>query len=461
MQDLTTGSIPRHIIRLAVPMMFGMLFQTLYYLVDLYFVAKVGDAALAGVGAAGTLQFIVMAATQVLGVGTTVLISHAAGQKDREAATRVFNQSLLLAALGGVITLVAGLLFSGAYMRRLAADAATIDAGTAYLRYFAPALALQFGLITLGSALRGTGVAKPGMVIQVVSVLINAILAPILIAGWGTGRAMGAAGAGLATLISIAIGVVMGWGYFQTGDRFAKLDMAQLRPNSPVLKRLLKVGLPAGGEFGLMFIVTGLMYWLIRPFGAPAQAGYGLGTRIMQSIMLPAMAIAFAASPVAGQNVGAGLADRVRATFRHAVLIGSVVMFTATLFVQWQSDRILGWFTTDAAVIAVGASFLHVISWNFVAQGVIFTASGMFQALGNTIPALISSAVRIVLFAGPAVWLSRQTGFTLNDVWWYSVATVTVQMLLSGWLVRRELTKRLHGMVPRSAPPIEAVAAAA
>jgi Na+-driven multidrug efflux pump len=129
--------------------------------------------------------------------------------------------------------------------------------------------------------------------------------------------------------------------------------------------------------------------------------------------------------------------------------------------VQWQSDRILGWFTTDAAVIAVGASFLHVISWNFVAQGVIFTASGMFQALGNTIPALISSAVRIVLFAGPAVWLSRQTGFTLNDVWWYSVATVTVQMLLSGWLVRRELTKRLHGMVPRSAPPIEAVAAAA
>jgi putative MATE family efflux protein len=461
MQDLTTGSISRHIIRLAVPMMLGMLFQTLYYLVDLYFVAKVGDAALAGVGAAGTLQFIVMAATQVLGVGTTVLISHAAGRQDRDDATRVLNQSLLLAIVGGVVTLVAGLLFSGAYMRRIAADAATIEAGIAYLRYFAPGLALQFGLITLGSALRGTGVAKPGMVIQVVSVLINAILAPILIAGWGTGRPMGAAGAGLATLISILVGVSIGWIYFVRGDRFARVDLSQLRPDLPVLTRLLKVGLPAGGEFGLLFIVTGLMYWLIRPFGAPAQAGYGLGTRIMQSIILPAMAIAFAASPVAGQNMGAGLADRVRATFRHAAIIGSAVMFAVTLIVQWQADRVLGWFTTDAAVIAVGASFLHVISWNFVAQGLIFTASGMFQALGNTIPALISSTVRILLFAGPAIWLSRQRGFTLNEVWWYSVATVTLQMLLSLWLVRREMGRRLHGLRPRNTTSIEAIPAAA
>jgi Na+-driven multidrug efflux pump len=272
---------------------------------------------------------------------------------------------------------------------------------------------------------------------------------------------MGAAGAGLATLISILIGVSMGWIYFVRGDRFARVDLSQLRPNLPVLTRLLKVGLPAGGEFGLLFIVTGLMYWLIRPFGAPAQAGYGLGTRIMQSIMLPAMAIAFAASPVAGQNMGAGLADRVRATFRHAAIIGSAVMFVTTLIVQWQADRVLGWFTTDAAVIAVGASFLHVISWNFVAQGLIFTASGMFQALGNTIPALISSTVRILLFAGPAIWLSRQRGFTLNEVWWYSVATVTVQLLLSLWLVRHEMGRRLHGLRPRNSAPIEAMPAAA
>ncbi|MCU0649724.1 MAG: MATE family efflux transporter [Gemmatimonadaceae bacterium] len=454
MQDLTQGPIPRHIIRMAVPMAAGMIFQTLYYLIDLYFVARLGDAAIAGVGAAGTLQFIIMAITQVLGVGTTALIAQAAGRRDRDDATRVLNQSLLLAAVAGGATLLAGVLFSGVYMRSVAADGATVAAGTAYLRWFAPSLALSFAMITLGSALRGTGITRPMMIVQIVTVVLNAALAPVLIAGWGTGRALGVAGAGIATFISVAIGVVLSWYLFYQSDPFARVVPAQLRPNGAVLKRIFTIGLPAGGEFALMFIITGLMYWIIRPFGATAQAGYGLGTRLMQSIFLPAMAVAFAASPVAGQNVGAGLADRVRETFRSAALIGSIVMVGVTILVQVEADTLLGLFTSDAAVIAVGAGFLHVISWNFVSQGLIFTASGMFQALGNTIPSLISSGVRITLFAVPAIWFSGRADFSLHTVWWWSVATVTIQMLLSVWLVRREMTRRLAGMVPRGRPDV-------
>ncbi len=207
MHDLTTGSIPRHIVRMAVPMAIGMVFQTLYYLIDLYFVARLGGAALAGVSAAGNVQFIVMALTQVLGVGTMVLIAHAAGRKDRVDANLVFNQSLLLSAIAAAIVLVGGLLFSGAYLRTLAADGPTLQAGRDYLVWFLPAMALQFALISAGSALRGTGIAKPTMVVQVLTVLLNAILAPVLIAGWGTGRPMGVAGAGLASTIAVAVGV--------------------------------------------------------------------------------------------------------------------------------------------------------------------------------------------------------------------------------------------------------------
>lgn len=451
MNDLTQGPIARHIVRMAVPMAFGMLFQTAYLLIDLYFVASLGDAALAGVSSAGTLQYIVMAATQVLAVGTTALIAQASGRRDRDDATKVFNQSLFLSGIGGVITLILGFALSGVYLRAMAADAATVEAGRRYLLAFIPALAMQFALLTLASALRGTGVAKPGMMIQVGTVVLNAILAPILIAGWGTGHPLGTLGAGLASLLSIMAGVIAGWIYFLRGDRFAQLVPAQLAPDVPTIARLFRIGLPSGAEFLLLFINTGLMYFLIRPFGAAAQAGYGLGARVMQSIFLPAMAVAFAASPVAGQNVGAGLGARVRETFRSAALIGSTVMLVATVISLWQADRMLALFTHEADVIALGTMFLHIVSFNFIAQGLIFTCSGMFQALGNTIPSLLSGASRLLTFALPAFWMSRQPGFSLQQVWWLGVVTTLLQMSISIWLLRREMNKRFPSDVSAAA----------
>ena len=442
MNDLTQGSIPRHIVKMALPMAFGMLFQTAYLLIDLYFVAGLGDAALAGVSSAGTLQYIVMAATQVLGVGTVALIAQSSGRRDRDDATLVLNQSLFLSGIGFIATLVLGFALMGTYLHTMAADAATMEAGRLYLLAFIPALALQFAMITLGSALRGAGVAKPGMMIQIGTVLLNAILAPVLIAGWGTGHPLGTLGAGLASAISIFAGVVAGWVYFLSGDRYARLDVSLMAPQRAPILRLLRIGLPSGAEFLLLFVLTGLMYFMIRPFGAAAQAGYGLGARVMQSIFLPAMAVAFAASPVAGQNVGAGNGQRVRDTFKAAALIGSGVMLLATIVSQTQSDRMLALFTKEPAVIEIGSAFLHIVAFNFIAQGLIFTCSGMFQALGNTIPSLISGVTRLATFALPALWLSRQPGFTMQQVWWLGVITITLQMGLSVWLLRRELNKR-------------------
>ena len=154
MKDLTQGPITKHILQLAIFLAVSMVFQTLYYLVDLYFVSRIGKEAIAGVGLAGNLMFVTLALTQMLGVGTATLISHAAGRKDQARAQLVFNQSFVFSMLVGLAVVVLGYLCRGPYTRWLSADDLTTKAGADYLLWFVPAIGLQFALISMASALR-------------------------------------------------------------------------------------------------------------------------------------------------------------------------------------------------------------------------------------------------------------------------------------------------------------------
>jgi putative MATE family efflux protein len=443
MRDLTQGFIPRQIVAMALPIFAGMLLQTLYFIVDLYFVSRLGNAAIAGVSAAGNVAFIVFALTQMLGVGIVALISQAVGRKNPVEANLVFNQSLVLSLICAALTVVCGYAGTTAYMGKLGADRATVMLGTTYLYWFLPGLALQFALVAMGSALRGTGIVQPTVVVQGITVLLNIVLAPVLIAGWGTGHPLGVTGAGLASTIAIAFGVALLAMYFFKLEKYVQIRPSLWAPRLTIWMRIFNIGLPAGGEFGLMFGYMAVIFWIIRMFGAAAQAGFGVGSRVMQAIFLPAMAVAFATAPIVGQNFGARRPDRVRATFRSSTVMTCGVMLTLTLICQVQSEWLIRPFSTEANVIAVGAQFLTIISCNFVASGIIFTCSSTFQGLGNTWPSLASSASRLVTFVGPAIWLSRQPWFEIRHLWFLSVATVTVQALTSLFLVRRELQRRL------------------
>jgi MATE family, multidrug efflux pump len=448
MKDLTKGSIPSHLVAMAVPMAAGMIFQTLYFFVDLYFVAKLGDAAVAGVSTAGNAMFIIMAMTQVLGVGTVALISHAVGRKDQADANLIFNQSLLIAALCGVLTLLFGYTGSVAYVKSIAADAPTVEAGVTYLYWFMPGMALQFAMVAMGSALRGTGIVQPTMVVQILTLVINTVLAPVLIAGVGTGHPMGVAGAGLASTIAIVAGVIILTAYFVRLEKYVSFHKEQWQPRIAVWKRMLGVGLPAGGEFALMFVFTAVTYWALRHFGSAAQAGFGIGARIMQGIFLPAMAIAFSIAPIAGQNFGARQPERVRETFRSAVKMCTGLMLVLMMLMQWRPDALVRFFTNEAEVVDIGSQFLHIISWNFVLSGIIFSCSNMFQALGNTLPSLYSSATRLITYSVPLIWVSTQPWFELKHVWFLSVATVILQTIVSFTLLQRQLRKRLSLLAP-------------
>jgi putative MATE family efflux protein len=443
MKDLTKGSIVSHISVMAPQIFAGMIMMMLCGLIDLYFVAGLGDAAIAGVGAAGNAGFLINALTQILNVGTVALISHAVGRKDRADANLVFNQSLGLSAAGALFTLIAGGMLARSYMRSIAADDAVVEAGTTYLLWFMPALALQFVALVMGSALRGTGIVRPTVIVQATTVILNMLLAPVLITGWGTNLALGVAGAGLASSIAVATGVVMMWIYFHRYEHYVAINSALWRPQPAQWKRILSIGLPAGGEFAIIFVNMAVIYYALRNFGAAAQAGFGIGQRLLGLIHMPAISIAFAAGAIAGQNFGSGNGERVRETFKRVVLLGTAVMIAFTMVAQWKPELLLGGFSKDAETIAVGALFLRMISLNSVAQGLIFVCSSMFQGLGNTRPVLLSSGARLLTYALPLLWLSTTPGFRIEHAWYLSIATTTLQAGLSVWLLHLEFRKRL------------------
>ena len=461
MKDLTNGSIVRHILAMAPPIMVGMVTIMICQLVDLYFVSGLGDAAVAGVAAAGNAGFLVNGLMQVLGVGAVALIAHAVGRKDRPDANLIFNQAIALSALFGLLTLAMGAALSRPYMHSVAADQATVEAGTIYLLWFMPALALQFVTQVIGSALRATGIVRPVMLVQTLAVAINIALAPVLISGWGTGYALGVAGAGLASSIAVAIGVLMLLAYFRKVERYVAFNAAQWRPQPRHLKRILNVGLPAGGEFAMMFIFMAVVYYVLRDFGAAAQAGFGIGQRVLGLIHMPALAVALAAGPIAGQNFGAGNGARVRDTFVKSALIVTIVMLGFMALAQLKPDLLLGGFSNDRETMEIAHLFLRIISFNMVAQGLIFTCSSMFQGLGNTKPVLLSSATRVFTYSLPAILLSTRPGFRIEYVWYLSVAATTFQAALSLWLLRREFRKRFAPLPKgEAAEPVEAEPAA-
>ena len=421
----------------------SMVAQTLYLLADLYWVGHLGKEAIAAVGVAGNMMMIVLALTQMLGVGTTTLISHAAGRKDQPRAELVFNQSFIMSILIALVLGVFGFLLRNRYSESLSADAATATLAKSYLLWFIPALLLQFPLVALGSALRATGIIKPAVGLQVLSVLLNIVLAPLLIFGIGPWPRLGVTGAALATFIAILIADVLMVIYFEKKYHYLRFRFPLFRPQTKIWSGMLRIGVPAGAEFVLLFVYIMIVYAIIRGFGPAAQAGFGVGACVMQALFLPVVALSFAVAPVVGQNFGGRRADRVRHSVYSGVGIASAMMLILTLIVWLAPAALIGFFSKDARVIAFGTDYLKIVSLNFVAAGVVFTTSSVFQGIGNTWPPLFSSMTRLFLFALPAILISRTPGFEIRHVWYLSVASQVLQMCINLLLLRRELRKRL------------------
>src|SRR5204863_4884347 len=399
----------------------SMVVQTLYLLADLYWVGHLGKEAIAAVGVAGNVTMIVLALTQMLGVGTTTLISQAAGRKDQTQAELVFNQSFVMSILVALALGVVGFIVRPAYCDWLSADTETATLAKAYLLWFLPGLLLQFPLVALGSALRATGIIKPTVGFQVFSVLLNIVLAPLLIFGIGPWPRLGVTGAAVATFISILVADVLIVIYFEKKYHYLRFRFPLFRPRTKIWSGMLRIGVPAGAEFMLLFVYILLVYAIIRGFGPAAQAGFGIGARVMQALFLPVVALSFAVSPVVGQNFGGRDADRVRQSVYSAIAIASAMMIVLALLAHFVPTPMIRAFSKDGNVIDFGSDYLRIVALNFVAAGIVFTSSSIFQGIGNTWPPLFSSITRLFLFILPALFLARAPGFEIKHVWYLSV----------------------------------------
>jgi len=448
MHDMTQGPLRGHLVRIAAFITISMVLQTLYSLVDLYWVGQLGAEAIAAVAIGGNLMFIALAGTQALSVGTVALVAQAAGRKDLAAV-----QANTAQATGLSLALGLGFMLLCAFGMRAYADAVAADALTArltvdYLLWFVPSLGLQFVMTAQASALRALGNMKLALATQMGSLVLNFVLAPVLVLGWPFGVKLGVAGAGLATFLAILAATVFLSVKLARSEGPLRFPLAMLKPQGAVWKRILVIGLPAGAEFILMALYLLLIYWITQRFGPHAQAGFGIGMRWLQAFFMPALAVSFAAAAVAGQNFGARDGARVRGTFREALLQAGLLMLAAMLLLQVAPAALIGLLSRDADVIATGADFLRIISWNLLASALIFACSGLFQGMGNTLPSLICSAIRIALICALALWASMRPDFNLSQLWMLSVATTLVQAVLCALFLRRELRLRLAWAPP-------------
>jgi putative MATE family efflux protein len=424
-------------------MLLMMVFQTLYVLVDLYWVGRLGTASVAAVGIAGNLMFVVLAMTQMLAVGTTTVVAHAMGRRDREAGRLGFNQSLSLSVLCGALFLGVALALRTRYASTQSADAETATQTARYLLWFIPAMALQFPLVAMSAALRGAGNFKLGVAVGITTVVLNMLVAPVLIFGWLGAPALGISGAAIASLLAIVVGNAWLLLHFRS-EPILSYARGELRPRMVVWKRMLSIGLPAGFDFAMMAVYLFIVYAVTRPFGAAAQAGFGIGMRVLQAGFMPVVALGMSVAPIAGQNFGAGLADRVRHTFRDGALLAVAMMLVLLVISQAFAPQLVGVFTRDPAAVDAGAHYLRIISWSFLASGVIFVTNSMFQAMGNTMPSVATSLVRIVVVAGPVLVLAGRPGFALTTIWYLAALSVFVQLGLALVLLKSEFGRRLR-----------------
>jgi putative MATE family efflux protein len=420
-----------------------MICNIVYQLIDLYFVAGIGVAAVAGITAAGSAGFIVLASAQVLGAGTVAMVAQALGRRNYDDVKLIFNQSLGLSLVCGAFISVIFMILIYPYLRLVSADEATVDAGIEFTLSVLPGFAAALPMNVLSSGLRGAGLARPATAFYIVTVVINAILAPVLVAGWGTGLSLGVRGAGLATSISVVFGAVMLALYAHRSLGYLRITWRLMLPRRLQCRRIFEVGLPVGAEITLMFLFPVVTLYAIGGFGASSQAGFSVGSRISQALLMPGMAIAFAVAPIVGQNFGAMNRDRIVVTFRTAVWLGCATMIATSVLVHAGSEQLVRVFGASRAASEIAVSFLKVTSFAFVAQGLIFISSNMFQGLGVTRPSMISSGACFAVFSVSVLWMMTQPTFRIEHVWYLIVISSSLQALLNLWMLRWALRTRL------------------
>lgn len=435
--SVTEGSLARALTRLAAPMLVGGILQNVQSLIDLFWVGGLGPEAVAAVAMSGTILMVLFPMLMGLSTGTLALVARSVGAGRMDEAGRATSQSLILAAVLGVVSGLLGWFLSESLLRLLRAEPEVARQGGIYLRLTMAGGFTVFILFIANAALQGAGDAVTPMWIMAVANIVNIVLAPVFIFGIGPVPALGIAGAAIAMVAAQAIAAAISLCVLFSGRTRLHLKWDQWKPDAAMMWRILKIGIPGSGQMLSRSLVNAVVMLIVAGCGTAAVAGYGTGMRFHMIILMPAFALGGAAATMVGQNLGAGNPRRARHAAWLATWIDVVIMAVSAAIMLIFAAPLIRLFTrnADAEIVAVGVRYLTIVSpfYVFVAFGIVLGRA--LNGAGDSMSPMVITVLTLWGLQVPlAVFLSRVWSPATHGIWWAMASAFVVQGL---WMIAR------------------------
>lgn len=433
-QDMTTGSVFSRLVSLAVPVVFANLLQTAYQFIDTVWVGRVGPTAVAAVSLSFPILFLMISLGGGLAIAGSILVSQFKGRQDQDQVNLVAGQTMAAMLVASIVVAVLGYAVSDPVIHLMVrnADAQLIEQAIVYLQWTFIALPTLFIFAVYQSLMRGVGDVVTPLYIVLSTVILNLFLDPFFIFTLN----MGVSGAAVATLCTQSLAAFAGIWLMFSGRAGVQLKLSGLVPRWDLLKRMFMLGLPASVEQSSRALGITMMAFLVANYSTDVVAAYGVGSRVLGFVIIPALGLSMATSTIVGQNLGANKPKRAETAVRIASVSGFLVLTAVGAMVYFLSDGIARFFVPDAPlVVGEAGRFLRIVALSFGCIGVQQVLNGAFRGSGNTMISMVLSILSLWVFQFPVAYvLSDRTALAQVGIWWsYPVANVVAMLVTLGW----------------------------
>lgn len=436
--DLTSVSIRKAIILLAIPMVLEMIMESLFAVVDVYFVSQVSTDAIATVGLTESVLTLLYACAMGLSMAATAMISRRVGEKNIEAAGNAGGQAIVLGLTLSLIVGISGFFYAGDILRLMGGSAELIESGQGYTRILLATNVVVILLFLLNGIFRGAGNAALAMRSLWLANGINIILDPLFIFGWGPIPAMGVEGAALATVMGRSVGVVYQLYLLLSGKGLIRISRSSFRIESTVMKRLLNVAATGAGQFLISSASWVFLMRIIAELGSDSVAGYTIAIRLLIFTILPAWGLSNAAATLVGQNLGAGQPERAEKSAWMAAHFNMVFLGLVSVVYLLAAVPIVELFTTDPGVVASGVTTLRILSCGYILFAYAMVITNAFNGAGDTrTPTLINLFSFWVLEIPLGYLFAITLDFGLPGVCWAIVISESMMAFIAVYLFRK------------------------
>ncbi|MEN9570019.1 MAG: hypothetical protein RL172_1250 [Bacteroidota bacterium] len=385
LQDYTTGSIRRAVILLAIPMMLEMCMESVFAVVDIFFVSHLGKHATSVVGLTESVITIIYSLAIGISMAATAMVARRVGEKNYAEASRAGMQAMVIAVTITLVISVVGFIFSEDLLRWMGAEEQAIKSGVSYTRILMGGSMVIMLLFLLNGIFRGAGDAMMAMKSLWLANICNIILCPLLIRGWGPIPAMGITGAAMATTIGRGIGVLYQLWHLFNGKRLVKFTLKYLVPDKAIIRSVIEIAGPATLQFLIGSGSWIVLAMLVAHTGASdASAGYQIAIRLVMFFILPAWGMSNAAATLVGQNLGAGQPQRAEDSVLKTAKYNALFMAVVSIILLVFAPGIIAWFTKETAVAAYAVNAVRIITSGYIFYGIGMVLSNAFNGAGDT-----------------------------------------------------------------------------